>query len=69
MTSRISTWPGEWNPSRNDVALANEQPDPNTLSDFKRALLASDEARSAQRLMHLDLTSKVKYMPLCLALS
>jgi hypothetical protein len=69
MTSRTSTWPGEWNPSRNELDLANERPDVNTLSDFKRALLASDEARSAQRLMHLDLTSKVKRMLSCLALS
>ena len=59
MTSSTSKWPGEWHPSRNDVALASEAPDPALLSDFKTRLYASEDARGIQNLMHADLSKKV----------
>ena len=61
MTSNnTSKWPGEWHPARNDVALASEAPDPALLSDFKTRLLASEDARGMQDMMHIDLSKKVR---------
>lgn len=46
-----SNWPGERNPSRNDVRDAIEVPDRGFLSKFKTALLASPEALDNENLM------------------
>ena len=59
MASHAPNWPGEWDPSQHDVALASEVPDPSLLLDFKRALFASDESQSNQSLMHLNLNDDV----------
>lgn len=59
ITSPDSSWPGERDASRRDVEVANEIPEPGLLSDFKRALLASPEAVGMDRLMHVELGSRV----------
>lgn len=59
ITSPESSWPGERDASRRDVEVANEIPEPGLLSDFKRALLASADALSIDRLMHMELGSRV----------
>ena len=53
-TSSESNWPGERDPSRDDVQVANELPEPAFLSDFKRSLLSSSDASENLSLMHLD---------------
>lgn len=58
MTANNNSWPGDWNPSRNDVALASEAPDPAQLTDFKARLFASEDARGLTDLMHVDLKQK-----------
>lgn len=50
-----SNWPGEREPSRHDVEVANELPEPAFLSEFKKCLLSSPEALYNENLMHLDL--------------
>lgn len=59
MASHAPNWPGEWDPSQHDVALASEVPDPSLLVDFKRALFANDESQSNQPLMQLNLSDDV----------
>jgi len=59
ITSPESSWPGERDASRRDVEVANEIPEPGLLSDFKRALLASPDALNIDRLMHMELGSRV----------
>ena len=54
-TSAESNWPGERDPSHNDVQVANEVPESAFLSDFKRRLMSSCDASGNQSLMHLDL--------------
>lgn len=54
--SHESRWPGEReNPTRHDVEVANELPEPAFLFDFKAALLASPEAAGCEKLMRTDL--------------
>ncbi|KAH8815295.1 hypothetical protein F5884DRAFT_172944 [Xylogone sp. PMI_703] len=61
VTSQASNWPGEREPSHQDVASANELPDPALLSDFKRALLTSGDAAGCEQLLHIDPKSQVYY--------
>ena len=58
-TSQRSSWPGERDPSRLDVEIANELPKPDVLCDFKKALLSSQHASENLRLMHLQLNTEV----------
>jgi hypothetical protein len=58
-TDKNSPWPGERNPSHLDVASASERPDPALISDFKRVLLASEDAVGVQPLVTLDLQDRV----------
>lgn len=59
VTSQEQILPGERNPSRYDVEVATELPEPTRLLDFKRSLLATEDASDAQNLMHLDLKATV----------
>ena len=58
-----SSWPGERDASRRDVELANEIPEPALLSDFKRSLLASQDAVGVDRLLHMELSTPVYAQP------
>ncbi|CAM1509684.1 Fc.00g000190.m01.CDS01 [Cosmosporella sp. VM-42] len=53
-----SNWPGERDPSHRDVASANERPDPALISNFKRVLLASDDAIGTQKLLRMNLKDR-----------
>lgn len=57
--TKSSSWPGERDPSHRDVAAANERPDPVLLSNFKRALIHSDEANETTQLLHMNLRVRV----------
>lgn len=43
---RAQKWPGEHVPGQSDVALANERPDAKMLSNFKDALLATEDVNA-----------------------
>ncbi|KAI0845334.1 hypothetical protein F5Y00DRAFT_246641 [Daldinia vernicosa] len=62
LSAQSSSWPGERDPSHQDVASASERPDPTLLSDFKRALLASSDAIGTEKLFHMDLRNHI-YTP------
>lgn len=53
--AHAADWPGEREPSHRDVASANERPSPALLSDFKRALMASDDAQGYRKLLQMNL--------------
>ena len=55
-----SSWPGERDPSHQDVAAANERPDPVLLSNFTRSLIHSDEANETAQLLHMGLRVRVR---------
>lgn len=59
ITSQNSNWPGERDPSHQDVASANEIPDPALLSDFKRTLISSGDVARSEKLLHMDLKYRV----------
>jgi hypothetical protein len=69
VTPQEQILPGERNPSRHDVEVATELPEPTILSDFKRSLLATVDASNAQDLMHLDLKATVSCISRILAQS
>jgi len=57
--SPSSSWPGEREPSQQDVASASERPEPALLSDFKRALISSSDAVGTEKLFHMDFKTRV----------
>ncbi|KAB5576325.1 hypothetical protein GE09DRAFT_1185078 [Coniochaeta sp. 2T2.1] len=57
-TQKTSHWPGERDPSYRDVASASERPDPALLSNFKRVLMASDDAIGVEALVHIHLKER-----------
>ncbi|KIW24040.1 uncharacterized protein PV07_09779 [Cladophialophora immunda] len=63
MLSSATNWPGEREPARDDVQVANETPEAAFFSQFKSCLLADPEAFGDESLMNLelDLTAPKKY--------
>ncbi|KAI0105869.1 hypothetical protein F4814DRAFT_429777 [Daldinia grandis] len=62
-SAQSSSWPGERDPSHQDVASASERPDPTLLSDFKRTLLASSDAIGTEKLFHMDFRNPIYETP------
>lgn len=60
MASQELILPGENDPSGHDVAAANETPQPALLTNFKKSLLASQEAKGNQNLIHADFKFTVR---------
>ena len=61
IASQEQIWPGENNPSRDDVEVAMELPEPAFLSNFNKSALLSQEAMGVQNLMHLDVELDVSH--------
>lgn len=55
MSPSETNWPGEREPSRDDVEVANEIPGAAFFSEFKNCLLSDPEAVGDENLMNLDL--------------
>lgn len=54
--------PDERTPSRRDVEVANEIPEPAFLAAFKKALLADLGGLETENLLHMDLTADVSWL-------
>ena len=55
MSPSVTNWPGEREPSRDDVEVANETPEAAFFSEFKSCLLSDPEAFGNESLMNLEL--------------
>ena len=57
MLPSTTNWPGEREPSRDDVEVANETPGAAWFSEFKSCLLSDPEAFGDEDLMKLELNA------------
>ncbi len=61
--SQEQIWPGNYNPSRHDFEVANEPPEPKFLLDFKKSVLAGQDALGKKDLMLMDVDDVVSSSP------